>query len=1068
MLAQFGKPKRGVHVGRGQALGRRFFSVCVTTAVVAGVMVVSASVASALALPPKPATPNELFLLAGGGVGPSLGNYGPALGADLSDPTGVAVDSNGDVFFADTDNNMIREISPSGEITNFAGTGVAGYYGDDGPAYNAELNHPEGVAVDANGDVFIADTGNNVIREVVNGEITTIAGNGTAGSIGDDVNPLDAELDAPCGVAVSPTGVIAIADTGNSEVRIVETRFIIDNERSAERSPAERGALRALNDASSRPRFNLPEQTIIYTLAGTGTAKAIFGDGGYAYNATLNYPYGVAFDGVSDLDIADTSNSAVRQVDLDTDIITTLAHVPYPTSLSVDPNDNVDVTSPYQNQIDQIDNRGNVTDIIGTGVQGLSGFGHVAINAEINLPTGVTTDQYGDVFFTDTANELVDEMVVARAPTFSASTPPLVTTAGSSYSYQFNALGVPTPETYAISGNPSWLHISSSTGLVSGTLPGSTLTFSYSVSCTNATGTTTVGPFTVTVPVVTSVKGAVGPVSVVRGPNGAIWFTNFANNSIGEMNTQGLVRTFTAPGISEPFGLTVGPDNALWFTNEGNNSIGRITVAGVVHNFFSPLIKKPFAITKGVGNALWFTNNGNSTIGRITTSGVVSKFSSPYINKPTGITLGPDNALWFTNNGIDSIGRITIGGAVTRFLGVGISHPLGIVTGPDGKLWFTNNGNNSIGTISTAGVVSQFTGVGISSPQAIISGPLGALWFTNLGNNSIDEITPTGTVTQYAESTADGPLGLAVGPDGAIWFANYLGSALGRFTPGSLTLFGDTVLPAGVVLGPDGNMWYTNTNTNSISRVEPNGAVQTFRGPGIDDPLDITVGSDGALWFTNYADNTIGRITTTGVVSYYTGVGIDGPIGITSGSDGALWFTNHTNNTIGRISTGGLVSNYTGIGINGPFDITSGPNGNLWFTNNLGNSIGQIETFGGLVTTFPSLYISHPVDIVTGPDNNLWFTNFSNNSIGRITTSGTVSKFTDSSIKGPEGIAVGADNALWFTNYSGDTIGRVTTSGGVTSWPSPTIDGPVDIATGANYDLWFTNQLGSSIGHITG
>ena len=184
--------------------------------------VVGFSTAAAAAPPPPDATPGELVTVAGGSFGPGLGNGGRAVDAELDDPTGVAVDAAGDVFVVDTNHNMVREITPLGVISDFAGTGFPGHYGDGGPAYNAELDHPEGVAVDASGDVFIADTGNNVIREVSAGVITTFAGDDVAGYSGDGGAPTSAELDGPTGIAVSPGGALAIADTGNSVIRLVE------------------------------------------------------------------------------------------------------------------------------------------------------------------------------------------------------------------------------------------------------------------------------------------------------------------------------------------------------------------------------------------------------------------------------------------------------------------------------------------------------------------------------------------------------------------------------------------------------------------------------------------------------------------------------------------------------------------------------------------------------------------------------------------------------------------------------------------------------------------------------
>jgi virginiamycin B lyase len=117
------------------------------------------------------------------------------------------------------------------------------------------------------------------------------------------------------------------------------------------------------------------------------------------------------------------------------------------------------------------------------------------------------------------------------------------------------------------------------------------------------------------------------------------------------------ITSYGDPTISVPLEIAAGPDGALWFANLGNNTIGRITTAGAVNNFGSSSIRTPLGITLGPDGALWFANQGTNTIGRITTGGVVSTYSDSTIRTPVGITAGPDGALWFTNYGGNTIGR---------------------------------------------------------------------------------------------------------------------------------------------------------------------------------------------------------------------------------------------------------------------------------------------------------------------------------------------------------------------------------------------------------------------------
>ncbi len=155
-------------------------------------------------------TNGVITTVAGGGFGP-LGDNGPAIGAALGYPQGVAVDSAGNIYIADTTNSRIRKVS-NGVITTVAGNGTEGFSGDSGPATGAELSFIQGVAVDSAGNIYVADTGNSRIRKVSNGVITTVAGNGTPGSSGDKGPAASAELTGPWGLAVDAAGNLYIAD----------------------------------------------------------------------------------------------------------------------------------------------------------------------------------------------------------------------------------------------------------------------------------------------------------------------------------------------------------------------------------------------------------------------------------------------------------------------------------------------------------------------------------------------------------------------------------------------------------------------------------------------------------------------------------------------------------------------------------------------------------------------------------------------------------------------------------------------------------------------------------------
>jgi len=280
----------------------------------AGNMYIAESAANDIRMispPAAGAVVGTIHLFAGTGDATYTGDGGPAKFATLSNPSGVAVDGAGNVYIADTNNNAIRKVTAvngtvtsDSIITTVAGPGTEGTLGDGGPATAAYLNAPQGVTVDAQGNLFIADTSNQLIRRVdaVTGIITTAAGNGLQSGKGDsygtysgDGKPaIDAGLSRPYSVAFDASGDMYIPDSGNHRIRKVT----------------------AVNGA-------ITSASIIGTVAGTGFGGSS-GDGGKATAALLNTPSGVAVDPAGNLYIADTANNRIRKLNFSSGDIATL------------------------------------------------------------------------------------------------------------------------------------------------------------------------------------------------------------------------------------------------------------------------------------------------------------------------------------------------------------------------------------------------------------------------------------------------------------------------------------------------------------------------------------------------------------------------------------------------------------------------------------------------------------------------------------------------------------------------------------------------------------------------
>ena len=348
--------------------------------------------------------------IAGIGYSGFTGDGGIDTLAKISGPYGICLDNSGNLYFADRNNNRIRMINTSGIITTVAGNGTAGYNGDGITATAASIYNPTGVAVDNHGNLYIADNGNNRVREVSSGIISTIAGNGIAGPESAEIGgpATNAHLNGPFGITLDTSGNIYISDYNNNYIKVV--------------SPA----------------------GIMNIYAGTSIA-GFSGDGGYATLAQLSGPSGLFMDNSGNLFVCEKVNNRVRRIDASGIITTfagnglarssgdggtsTAASLYAPMGVYGDHSGNVYIVETLGERVRKVNASGKISTIIGTGGYGFNGNGLAATATELDNPIALTIDAGGNIYIADDLSNRIRKMNVAVLPPLTG--PGSVCTAGS-------------------------------------------------------------------------------------------------------------------------------------------------------------------------------------------------------------------------------------------------------------------------------------------------------------------------------------------------------------------------------------------------------------------------------------------------------------------------------------------------------------------------------------------------------------------------------------------------------------------------------------------------------------
>ncbi|MCB4791590.1 MAG: carboxypeptidase regulatory-like domain-containing protein [Elusimicrobia bacterium] len=793
--------------------------------------------------------------VAGNGDPGYSGDGGSATAAKLYDPRGVAVDAAGNIYFSDNANSVVRKISPSGIISTIAGdgTGVAGYSGDGSSATSAKLKNPQGIAVDASGNVYIADFGNNVIRKVdASGNISTIAGTGTADFSGDGGSAASSALNQPWGVAVDASGNVYIAEYNNQKIRKVTSGIISTfagtgvfgysgdggNATSAKLWNPTHVAVDAsgnvyIADMGNR-RIRKVTSGIITTIAGNGTA-AYLGDGDSATSAELNVPWGVAVDVSGNVYIADYYNQRIRKVS--SGLISTIAgdgtagfsgdggnatsaHINFPQEIAVDVAGNVYIGDSANNRIRKVYYQptgiisGNVTN--SDGITAVSGALVTALQTNV-MKSSSTTDSSGH--YSLTLSTGIYNVRISLSGYIPQTIP----------NQKINE-GLTTTVNLALyaSGAQTWANISCGSSYTLGIMTDGSL-WAWG---NNSNGQLGLG----------DKNDRRTPTRVGTDTN---WFIVSCN---GRGDTNG----------NEDFTVAIKSDGSLWAW--GSNYYGQLGLSDTNDRYVPTQVGTTAdwaTVYAGYARTLAIKNDGtlwscglnnwgqlglNDIVARyvLTKVGTAANWSSVSGGNAFSMATRTDNTLWVW--GFNNENELGLGDTGARYIptqlglannwasiSCGWNHALGILT--DGTLWawgYNLYGGLGLGdkiqraipaqvgtAANWANVSSDGNGLGGNYSMAIKAD--GTLWAT--GNNNSGELglgdttlraTPTqvGTVTNWSSVSGGYRHTLAIKTDGTLWawgassFGELgLGDTTNRTTPVQVLVMSNNIPGTGTLAG---------------------------------------------------------------------------------------------------------------------------------------------------------------------------------------------------------------------------------------------------------------------------
>ncbi|HTA83119.1 MAG TPA: NHL repeat-containing protein [Bacteroidia bacterium] len=669
-------------------------------------------------------------------------------------------------------------------ISTVVGSGMNGYGGNGGLAVNAELNTPCSIAADSSGNIYVADDGLNTdcIRKITTaGIISTLIG-GRSDDFAMDDDEIIKELNYPTGIALDKKGNIYIADKTNNRIQKLGSdgaiSTIAGNGKvgyTGDGGPGTSASLKHpmsvtadawgniyIADAGNNCIRKINAKGIITTIAGTGEA-GYTGDKGQATAAKLNYPNSVYADVSGNIFIADEGNNCIRKINSE-GVITTIAgngksgysgdgnaatdgELGRPTGVTTDNTGNIYIADWANNCIRKVDVNGIISTFAGTGKPGFSGDSGKATLAKLHIPSNVSTDNKGNIYIVDFGNHRVRKV---------DSKGMIVTIAGNGAQNYFGDGG---PATAAELYYPSGIAVDAAGNIYNADKQ------VHRIHKTNANGIISIIAGSGT----RGYKGDGGPSekALINSPSGIkvdaegnLYIADVGNHCIRKINSAGIISTIAGKGVAG-FSGDGGPATAAAFNfpyDVAPDNKGNIYIADYSNHRIRKVDSKGIVTTIAGNGTIGFSGDGGSAI-------------NAEFNFPIAIAIDGTGNIYVSDQSNNRIRKIDTKGIISTIAGKGtagysgdngkatlaeLNAPIGIVVDADGNIYFVDSGNNCVRMINAQGIISTLTGDGteghkgnggdaknaeLNSPYGIAIDTGGNIYISDQSNNEIRKLT---------------------------------------------------------------------------------------------------------------------------------------------------------------------------------------------------------------------------------------------------------------------------------------------------------------------------------------